>query len=69
MDFWTAIVAIVAIAIPFEFVKYAIKIKHQKKEEMSTDSEEKLEKLTRRVESLESIIIDLEKDRRYRDLK
>ena len=66
MSMWTAIVAIVAFGLIAEVIKTSLKAKHKNQD--ANVSSAKLEELERRIESLESIIIDLEKDRRYRDL-
>lgn len=69
MDFWTAVIAIVSIGCTLELVKYAIKMKHSRPVDgLKPGANAKLEQLEKRIESLESIIIDLEKDKRFRDL-
>jgi hypothetical protein len=68
MDIWTAAIVIVPTVLSFELIKYAIKMKHQRPAGLNKNAESKLEQLERRIESLESIIIDLERDKRFRDL-
>ena len=68
MDFWTAIVAIVAIV----FVTHMITTRHKNKldaKDLDQNSVGKLKELERRIESLETLIIDLEKEKKFRDLK
>ena len=69
MDFWTAMIVIVPIVLSFELIKYGIKMKHQKPAGLGKEADSKLEQLEKRVESLESLIIDLERDKRFRDLE
>lgn len=67
MDFWTAIVAIVAII----FGTQMISVRHKNKmkaKDLDENSIGKLEELERRIESLETLIIELEKDKKFRDL-
>jgi hypothetical protein len=67
MDFWTAIVAIVTISVVAGVIIEVSKAKSKHSEDSNTDS--KLDELERRIESLESIIIELERDKKYRDLR
>lgn len=66
---WTAITFIVLITMIAEVFKYNIKLKNQRAPEGKPINNDKLERLERRIESLETIIIDLEKDQRFKDLK
>lgn len=68
-DMWPAIVSIVFIAMIAEVIKYNIKMKNQRPTEEKAPHSNKIDQLERRIESLESIIIELDKDRRFRDLK
>ncbi len=68
MDFWTAVVSIAAIAIPFEFVKFAIRQKHKSKEMTPAVPDSKVKDLEQRIQSLETLIIDLEREKKFRDL-
>jgi hypothetical protein len=67
MDFWTAIVAIVSVSVIAGVIIETAKAKSARKE--SPETERKLDELERRIESLESIIIELDRDKKYRDLK
>ena len=68
MDFWTAVVAIASIAIPFEFVKFVIRQKYKSKEMTPSVPDSKVKDLEQRIQSLETLIIDLERENKFRDL-
>lgn len=68
MDFWSAIVIIVAII----FVSATIQSRHKsrpKDGEVDSSALRRIDELERRVESLETLVIDLDKEQRFRDLK
>lgn len=69
MDFWTAAISIITIVFTFVLILTGMKMRHQKPADVDRISAAKLEQLEKRIESLESIIIDLEKDKRFRDLE
>ncbi|MCG8525602.1 MAG: hypothetical protein MI748_04425 [Opitutales bacterium] len=70
MDMWTAIVAIVAIVFIAEIFKGKVSNKKKKEaQEVSAARSAKIDELERRIQSLETIIIDYDRDRKYRDLK
>jgi len=68
MDFWSAIVAIMAIIFMAEIVKHRanVKIKTQQLDPKATS---KIEELEKRIQSLETIILEMDKENRFRDLK
>lgn len=68
MTMWAAIVLIVAIVIIGETVTKVAKMKN-KESGSGKNLDPKIEDLEKRIESLESIVIDLERDRKYRELK
>jgi hypothetical protein len=68
MDFWTAIVIIIAIV----FITGTIQSRHKlraKDGQVDSTALRRIEELERRVESLETLVIDLDKEQRFRDLK
>lgn len=73
---WTAIVIIVAISLITsaitEVSKYRLKNQadatKKLRDELSSSVKDAVEKLEKRVSNLETIIIDLEKERKFRDL-
>ncbi|WOO42875.1 hypothetical protein [Rubellicoccus peritrichatus] len=77
MDFWTAIVIIVAISMITSMVSEIMKhrLKNQAdatkklRDELSSSVKGSVESLEKRVSNLETIIINLEKDRKFNDLK
>ncbi len=71
MDFWTAIVIIVVVASLTETIRQYLK----KREKGTAVSERKLEELQaqitkqdQRIENLETVILDLEHEKKYREL-
>jgi hypothetical protein len=67
MDFWTAAVAIVSIVMIAEIIKAQSKTGGSKKHKSEQDA--KMADLERRIQSLETIVIDLDKEKRFRDLR
>lgn len=68
MDFWTAAVIIVAIVSVSSTIQSRQK-KRRKEAGMDTKTRNRIDELERRVESLETLVIDLDKEQRFRDLK
>ena len=71
MDFWTAIVIIVVVASLTETIRQYLK----KREKGAVVSEKRLEELqeqihrqNQRIENLETVILDLEHEKKYREL-
>jgi hypothetical protein len=66
MDFWTAAVAIVAII----FISTNLQARYKARQGQALDKpgKERIDALERRVESLETLVLELDKEKRFRDL-
>jgi hypothetical protein len=68
MDHWTFIVAIVAMSLTANLIRTAIS-KSAKNREMKPEHLERIGALEQRIQNLETLVLELEKDRKYQNLK
>jgi hypothetical protein len=68
MTFWTAVVVIVAIGALSAMYRARLKVDRRKSEELVEDLARRIDRLEDRMASLETIILDREKGKAFRDL-